>query len=259
MNHLIDRLRPIVPGQAMQLIEAHMRSLVTQTRPRLLTFSLIGSIWSASRGVDAVRRALNLAYDVTESRPAWKTQTASVVMTLAGALLVLVAVAVLIAGGDVGFWIASKLDVTSEFLFMMRSLRWPVTALVIMTVAALAYYLLPDVEQDFRFITPGSVIGTLLWLITTWAFGRYVSAFANYNVTYGSLGGVVVLLSWLYLSGFIFLIGGEINAILEHASETGKAAGARAAGETPPPPEERPSAMPPGATKSADVAEATSS
>jgi membrane protein len=164
-------------------------------------------------------------------------------------------VALLVAGGQLGFWVASKVGVQSQFMWTLRWLRWPITAVMIMTVAALAYYLLPDVKQDFKFITPGSIIGTLLWLAATWGFGHYVVSFANYNVTYGSLGGVIVLLTWLYLSGFIFIMGGEVNAILEHASTTGKAAGARAEGEAPPPMVERPSVMPPGAAKSADVAE----
>jgi membrane protein len=257
MDQLINRLRPLVPGQAMQLIDEHLHALVSQPRPRLLTFALFVSIWSASRGVDAVRRALNLAYDVKESRPWWKTEIASVGMTVAGAVLVLGAVAILIVGGDVGFWIAAKLGVQSEFLLLMRTLRWPVTALMIMTVAALSYYFLPDVEQEFKFITPGSVLGTLIWMLATWGFGRYVSAFGSYNVTYGSLGSVIVLLTWLYISGFIFLLGGEVNAVLEHASETGKASGARAEGKRPPPEAERPSAMPPAAAKNAEVAATT--
>jgi membrane protein len=253
MEQLLDRIRPLVPVQAMDLIDAHLRSLVSQPRPRLLTLSLLISVWAASRGVDAVRRALNLAYDVRESRPFWRTDAASIGMTLAGALGVLLAVAILIGGGDLGFWIASRLGVQSEFVLVMHSLRWPVTALVIMTVAALAFYFLPDVKQQFKFITPGSVIATLSWLLATWGFGRYVAAFGSYNVTYGSLGSVVVLLTWLYISGFIFIVGGEINAILEHASKTGKAAGARAEGERPAPPRDRPSAMPPAAAKQADV------
>jgi membrane protein len=256
LDQLLARIRPIVPGQAMELVDTHLHALVSQARPRLLTFALLVSIWSASRGVDAVRRALNLAYDVKESRPFWKTDLVSIVMTLAGALLTLLAVAVLVAGGDVGFWAAAKLGVQSEFLWVMRWLRWPVTAFMVMTVAALTYYLLPDVEQEFKFITPGSVVGTLAWMVATWAFGRYVAAFGSYNVTYGSLGSVIVLLTWLYISGFIFLVGGEINAILEHASATGKAAGARTQREQPPPPEERPSAMPAAVAKSADVAAA---
>jgi len=253
-EQLMARMRPVVPRDAMALIDAHLRALVSQPRPRVLTLALVGSIWSASRGVDAVRRALNLAYDVTESRAWWKTQVAAVGMTFAGALLVLVAVALLVAGGQGGFWLAGKLGIETYYVLVMRWLRWPLTAMMIMTVAALAYYFLPDVKQEFKFITPGSVLGTLLWLLTTWGFGQYVSSFADYNVTYGSLGGVIVLLGWLYLSGFIFLMGGEVNAILEHAAATGKAAGARAEGEKPAPPEDRPSAMPPGAAKDAEVA-----
>jgi membrane protein len=259
MDELLTRIRPMMPAPAMALIEDHLRGLVSQGRPRLATFALLGSIWSASRGVDAVRRALNLAYDVKESRPAWKTQAISVTLTLAGAMAVLVAVAVLVAGGGVGFWVAGKLHVQTEFVWTMRWLRWPITAFVIMTIAALVYYLLPDVQQSFKFITPGSVVGTILWMVATWGFGRYVSSFANYNVTYGSLGGVVILLSWLYMAGFIFIMGGEINAVLEHASPEGKAPGARAPGERPAPPDQRPSAMPPAAAKSADVAEKAAS
>jgi membrane protein len=254
MEQLLTRLRPMVPREAMSLIDTHLRSLVSETRPRLLTFALLGSIWSASRGVDAVRRALNLAYDVTESRSFWRTQVAAVGMTLAGAVLVLAAVALLVAGGQVGFWLAARLGVEQYYVWVMRWLRWPLTTLMIMTVAALAYYFLPDVKQEFKFITPGSVLATLLWLLVTWAFGQYVSAFGDYNVTYGSLGSVVVLLTWLYLSGFLFIMGGEVNAILEHAAATGKASGAREEGAAPAPPEQRPSAMPPGATKDAEVA-----
>ncbi len=131
------------------------------------------------------------------------------------------------------------------------------TALLIMSCAALGYYLLPDVEQEFRFITPGSVIGTLAWLLGTWGFSQYAGHFGSYNVTFGSIGGVVLLMTWFYITGFIFIMGGEINAILESASGEGKAPGARAPGEAPPPPAHRPSAMPPGATKKADVAAET--
>jgi membrane protein len=102
---------------------------------------------------------------------------------------------------------------------------------LIMTLAALTYYMLPDVKQKFKFITPGSVVATLTWMLGTWGFGQYVNHFGNYNATYGSLGGVIVLLTWFYISVIIFLMGGEINAILEHESEEGKAAGERSEGD----------------------------
>ncbi len=123
-----------------------------------------------------------------------------------------------------------------------------------MLSAALGYYLLPDVKQKFKFITPGSVIGTLVWFGACLGFNLYVSNFGSYNVTYGSIGSVIVLMTWFYLTGFIFLMGGEINAILEHWSSDGKAEGARAEGEAPLPAHERPSAMPAGAADSADAA-----
>jgi membrane protein len=124
-----------------------------------------------------------------------------------------------------------------------------------MSCAALAYYFLPDVKQEFKFITPGSIVGTACWLAATWGFSTYVSHFGNYNITYGSIGGVIILMTWFYITGFIFLMGGEINAILEHASADGKQSGARAEGERPPPPSQRPSAMPVGAADSVGAAQ----
>jgi membrane protein len=121
--------------------------------------------------------------------------------------------------------------------------------------AAFSYYLLPDVEQKFKFITPGSVIGTFVWFLASWGFGTYVSHFGSYNLTYGSIGGVVVLLTWFFITGFILLMGGEMNAMVEQAVSGGKESGARAPDQAPPPPDQHPSAVPPGATKSVSVAE----
>ena len=254
---MLDRARAILPKEAMGIIDQHVHGLVSQPRPRLLTIGLLVTLYSASRGVDAVRKALNLAYDVKESRPFWKTEAIAFGMTIGGALLVLVGVTAMIAGGDLGLWVAQRLHIGHEYVVAWSWLRWPITAGVIMLCAAIAYYLLPDVEQQFRFITPGSVVGTLVWLVATWGFGVYAGHFGKYNVTYGSIGGVIVLMTWFYLSGFVFLMGGEINAILEDQSPEGKALGARVPGEAPPPPSERPSAMPPGATKRASAAEDT--
>jgi membrane protein len=175
--------------------------------------------------------------------------------TIGGALLLLFGVAGLVAGGDVGSWIARHLGLEWEYLLVWRWARWPVTAAAVMLCAALSYYFLPNVKQKFKYITPGSVLGTLGWIAASYGFSIYVGHFGRYNVTYGSIGGVIVLMTWFFISGFIFLMGGEINAILEHASESGKAKGAHAEGEAAPPPEQRPSAMPVGAAVRADVAE----
>jgi membrane protein len=220
IEHFLGRVRPVVPAQVMALVEKQPRDLITRERPQLLTFGLLGSFWSASRGVDAVRRCLNLAHDVKESRPLWKTELVTWAMTFAGALLLVVAAAVLIASGGLGLTLAGKLGIRVGFSSVMRGLRWPVLGLTFMTSAGLAYRFLPDVKRGFRNIAPGAALAGTLWVLATWAFGKYVAAFGHFHLTYGTLGGLMILLTWLYLSGFIMVAGGELNAALEHVSNT---------------------------------------
>ncbi len=255
MNELMLRLSAVMPDDAMAVIQQQTSALIDRPRPKLLTAGLAVALWSASRGIDSLRKALNLAYDVKESRSFWRTQATALVMTIAISVLVLASVAMILLGGRAGLWLASRADVGAEFQAVWSWLRWPSTALVFMLAVAIAYYVLPDVEQEFRYITPGSVASTALWLLSTWGFTQYAEHFGNYNVTYGSIGGVIVLMTWLYISGLVLIVGGEINAVLEHASPGGKAAGARAPGEVAPPAWERPSAMPPSAVKSGETGE----
>ncbi len=212
---LLARAQDILPPQAMALIDKHVGGLVTQTRPRLLTLGLLVTIYSASRGVDGVRKALNLAYKVKESRPFWRTELIAFGMTLGGALLVLIGVTVLILGGKGGLWLARELGLTTAYILVWGRLRWPVTISAIVSCSALAYHFLPNVEHRFQFFTPGVVVGTTVWLLATIGFAEYAAHLGNYNVTYGSIGGVIVLMTWFYISGFIFLMGGEINATWE--------------------------------------------
>lgn len=253
-TRLLATARALLPGDAMSIVDHQLGDLTTNARPKLLTFGLLATLYSASRGVDAVRVALNLAYDVKETRPFWKTEAVALGVTLGGAVLVLVSVALLVAGGGLGFWLARHLGIDAAYVVVWGWARWPVVALFVMFLAALAYYLLPDVEQRFKFITPGSVIGTLAALGASWGFGKYVAQFGNYNVAYGSIGGVIILMTWFYILGLIFLVGGELNATVEHHSPEGKREGARAPGAKAPPKRERPSAVPVGAASSRDAA-----
>jgi len=254
---MMARIDPLMPEEAMGIIDAQLHSLATQQRPRLLTFGLFLALWSASRGVDALRTALNLSYDVKESRPWWKVQVLAVVVTIATSLLMLVSIAGLALGSSAGLWLAARLHVDQFWALLWAWLRWPITAGGVMLVLALLYYFLPDVKQEWRYVTPGSVIGTLLWLLMTWGFSVYAENVGSYDKTYGAIGGMIVLMTWFYISGFVFILGGEVNALLEHASAEGKAKGARAAGEAPPPEVERPSIAAPGAAKNAESAART--
>ena len=215
---LLSRARDILPPQAMQLVSAHVEGLVRRPRPRFLAMSLLLALYSASRGVDAVRAALNRAHDVRESRPWWKTEALALGMTAGGTLLVLGAVAGMAAGGSAGFWLARQVGVAAPYVFVWRWLRWPITAGAIALCAALGYHLLPDVQRKFKLLTPGSLLGTLGWFLATWGFGEYAAHLASYNITYGAIGGVIVLMTWFYLTGLIFLLGGEVNVIFEARS-----------------------------------------
>jgi membrane protein len=254
MQEILNSARTVLPPEAMALVDHHLQG-VKGGHARLLTLGLFVTLYTASRGVDAVRAALNLAYDVKESRPFWKTEGIAFGVTIGGAVLILVSVSAVVAGGDLGFWVARHLHVGPAYVLAWQWARWPVTLVLLMYLAALGYYLLPDVEQEFKFITPGSVLGTLVAILASWGFSRYASHFGSYDVAYGSIGGVVVLMTWFYILGLIYLVGGEINATLEHQSPEGKDEGARAPGEKAPPKRERPSAVPVGAAHSQDAAE----
>src|SRR5438477_2436279 len=133
----------------------------------------------------------------------------AIAATLVSSLLVVLAVGVLIAGGFAGQWVAARLGLERAFQISLGVMRWPVTAALMMLGSAAGFQALPDVRQKFRFMLPGAIVGTLLWLGATWAFTQYVRCFGSYDVTYGAIAGVAVLLTWLYISGFIFVIGGE--------------------------------------------------
>jgi len=228
VSRLIERASYVMPDQTVRMLEDQLDALVHQTRPRILTIGFLVAWWSASRGVDALRNALNLAYDVKESRPFWKTQGLSLLMTIAGAVLLLLGLTGILLGSKAGYWLAHRLDVGSEYHQLWAWLRWPITAGLLMFSLALTYHLLPDAKQRFRFITLGSVLSTLAWLAATWGFTKFVEHFGRYNVTYGAIGGVIVLLTWLYISGFLVVMGGEINAILGRLTPERNRMGVRA-------------------------------
>jgi len=255
LNQLLSRLDPLMPDEAMNIIRGQLTSLISRQRPRFFTFGLVLAIWSASRGVDALRTSLNLSYDVKESRPWWKVQSIALIVTAATSVLMLLAIAGLALGSSLGMWLATKLHVDQFWAVLWGWLRWPITAAGVMLVLSLLYYFLPDVKQQWRYITPGSVMATILWLLLTWVFSLYAENFGSYDKTYGAIGGVIVLLTWFFITGLVFIVGGELNAILEHASDGGKVAGARAPGEAPAPEIERPSIAAPGAAKAAQSAE----
>jgi membrane protein len=225
MERLIAALAMVLPGEAVTLLQDNIRQLVTEQQGGLLSFGILAALWSSSSAVVAITAALNQAYDVEEGRPWWKVRGIAVLLTMGLSLFLLLAVALLIFGPQLGRGLASLVGLGTVFEILWNILRWPVSAGLLMVALALVYYFAPDVEQAWKWITPGAVCAVLATLLTSLSFSLYVSNFGSYNKTYGSLGAVIVFLTWLYLTGLCLLVGGEINAEIEHAAPEGKAPG----------------------------------
>jgi membrane protein len=212
VDYVLARLSMIMPKEAMAVINDSLHNLVTQQRPRLLSLSVLAAVWSASRGTSAIMTRLAAAYGEPDRRSWLKFQAIAIGMTLASGVLLAATFAVLVLGGKVGYYLAQAMHTARYYSLLGSGLRWPLSAAVAMLIAAVNYYTLPGPRPTVRTVLPGTVVGTLLWFLCTWGFTKYTGHIGDYNATYGSLGGVIMLMTWLYLSGLSFLIGGEINA-----------------------------------------------
>ncbi|MGI8484079.1 MAG: YihY/virulence factor BrkB family protein [Thermomicrobiales bacterium] len=214
---LLDQAQRALPGEAYTLISNVVGQIQNQPQGGLLSFGIIAALWSASSGVRSIMNAMNVAYDVEETRPIWKRYPLSVAYTLGFAALLILAAALMILGPQGMQWLADHAHLSSVFVTLWTWLRFPLLAIILMIVAALIYYVAPNVKQPFTIISPGAVIAVVVWLIASIGFSIYVSNFANYASTYGSLGGIVVMLFYFYISAIVLLLGAEINAVLYQA------------------------------------------
>ena len=221
LDPMIEQVRRVAPGQVADLLGERLRALTSGARPGLLTLGAVGATWTASGVVASLITAFNKAYDVCDDRPFWKTRGIAVLVTLAAAVLFIGASAIALATPVFAGALGQPLRT------LVLWLRWPVAAMIMTMVVACLYYFLPDVEQDFTLITPGSVAAVVAWLVASLGFSLYVGHFGNYEVVYGALGSVIVLLLWIWISALAVLLGAEINAVIEHLSPGGKRTGAK--------------------------------
>lgn len=217
-RELMSFVYSAMPHDAAKLIESTLQEIVGKQRGWLLLAALGGAAWSAAGGVGATITALNRAYNVEETRPWWKIKLMSIGLVFGGAVLIIISLCGLLIGPDIAHKIFAWVGLGGFFDTVWKYLRWPVVIVAMMFMLALTYYLLPNVKQKFRFITPGAVVAVLLWAGASLAFNAYVAHFGSYAKTYGALGTAVVLMTWLYISGLVVILGGEINAILDHVA-----------------------------------------
>ena len=218
---LQQQVTNIVPAQAAQQVNTVIGQL-QQPQGGLLSFGIVLALWSASAAVRAVMNAINTAYEVKEGRPAWKLYSLSLLYTLGLALLLILSAVLMILGPQVVTWLGVRLGLGGVVVTLWNILRLPLLVLLLTLSVALIYYFTPDVQQRFRLITPGTVVAVVVWLLASFGFSLYVQNFANYNATYGSLGAIIILLFYFYLSAAILLFGAELNAVLEDRRTDGK-------------------------------------
>lgn len=211
----------LLPPVAMEQVDPVIDQL-QQQQGGLLSVGILLALLSASKGVRTLMVAMNHAYDVKEGRPTWKVYLLSLVYTVGIAGMLLLAAGLMSTGPQVMEWLAAQVGLQQVVVTLWTWLRWPVAVVLLMLAVAVIYYVTPDVEQDFRFITPGSVLAVLVWIAASVGFGFYVQNFGNYNATYGSIGAIIVLLLYFVISASVLLLGAEVNAVIEHASSEGK-------------------------------------
>ncbi len=234
-KNLFSYLSRVVPPSASQLIYTTINDISNEADGGKLSFGLLAALWFASYGMGAITETLNAAYGVKESRPWWRVRLSAVGLTGALAVLIISALALVLYGGEIGEAVANRFRLGEAFTLASIILQWPAALAFALLGFALIYYFAPDLyHRKWYWITPGSVIGVTLWLLVSFCFRVYLRFFDRYSVTYGSLGAVIILMLWFYLTGAAILVGGKVNAEIENAAAERGAPEAKLHGEKSP-------------------------
>lgn len=218
INDVVNALAPIAPPEVLTIIRKQLESIVAGEQTSLLTIGILGALWSSSGAMTSIVSALNKAYDTPESRPWWKVRLLAIGLTITLVVFVLLSFTIIVAGPNAGHWLTQWFGLSAAFDTVWTVVRWPLTFALATSGIAIVFYYAPDADQDWVWITPGSIATTILWVLFSMVFRIYVTRVGDYAATYGALAGAAILLLWLYFSGLALLIGGELNSEIEHAA-----------------------------------------
>jgi membrane protein len=229
---LISYFSTVLPPAAAQVVNHTLAEVMRNASNGKLTFGIVLTIWFASGGMSSMVSGLNGVYEVKEARSWVKVRAICFALTVGMSILIIIALVAVLTGGYIANEVGNYFGLREAVIMAWRVLQW-ILAIVFVTASfSLIYYFGPDLEeQHWYWITPGSLIGVLLWIAASFGFRAYLHFFNTYSKTYGSLGAVMILLMWLFVTGFAFLIGGEINAQIEHAAARRGHPEAKAPGE----------------------------
>lgn len=221
-RELFDYLQQIMPKSAFELVRNTLLEVAKNASTGKVTFGLLVAIWSASAAIDSLRVALNHVYSIKETRYYWTTKATSLVLTIAIGILFFGALGIIFYGSNLIVYLFSHLWISIESGILLGTLKVLIAFVVIKILFAIIYNLLPN-HSNFRWdwTTVGANVGIVLWLLLSFGFRLYLQYFDTYARTYGSLGAMIVLMLWLYLTALVILIGGAINAILIEIRNSG--------------------------------------
>ena len=214
---IVNGLGRMAPGSASQLVHRVVDQTLKASSGIKLAAGILGALWSASGGMSAIVTSLNVIYRVQETR-SWMRQKLTVVgLTIALALLIIIALVLVLYGGKIGGAIASHVGLGDVFRVAWNVLQYPVALAALLLSYSMIYYFAPNLdERKWYWVTPGAAAGVLLWLGASFGFRVYLHFFNSYSATYGSVGAVIILMAWLYITGFAILVGGELNWVIEN-------------------------------------------
>jgi membrane protein len=228
---LLHYLSTTLPGSAFQLIRTVITEVTRSSGSGKLTFGILAALWTANSGMNALEDALNAVYKVKESRPLWKTYGIALILTVLASLLIIAALTVFLYGDALVQVVSNTVGLRPAFYWSWKVAQWPIALFFVSLVASMVYYAAPNVEQRrWQWLSPGALFATLGWVAASGLLRLYFHFFTNYAKTYGSLGAVMVLLTWLYVTGTMLLLGAEVNMVIETAAVRANAV----------PPEDRP-------------------
>lgn len=216
---LFKLLNSVVPDSASDLVDGVLQHLSEGISGTGISFGLLIALWAASSGMVAIMNALNLAYEIDESRSWWKRRLVAIGLVIAFMVLIIMALTLVVYGGEIAQAVATGLGLGSTLTTVLRIAEWPLAVAFVLLVFNLLYLYAPNIKQrSWHWLMPGTVVAVGLWFLASYGFKFYVSNFGAYNRIYGSVGAVIVLLLWLYITGIAILIGAQVNSEIEIAA-----------------------------------------
>ena len=212
-------MKELLPEQVYSLIGDTLKDVLENRNGGLLSVGILATLWSASNGVNALIKSLNQSYGKAETRPFIIARSMSVVFTLVLILLVVVALILPVFGSQIGHFLANTIGLGEQFGAIFDKFRILLPPLVIFCGLVFMYWLGPNVKMYLRSAIPGAIVSTVCWLVISYVFSIYINNFSNYSATYGSIGGIIILMLWLYITGMVLMIGGLVNAIMQERKE----------------------------------------